>query len=159
MRPYLVAFALFLASCASTLSRPSLPVGEFYDQVLDPLAEKIANERVNHELSTMQSSAASLGTIGSLVNLPIAILGAGLDFLRQSSAQDKRAALEARRLPLKKELLSLFESRTKETADGYSVCVEGIERRYSVKHERFVREANGSGPCESAVIYTLPPRL
>ena len=159
MRPYLAAMTLFLVSCASTLPRPSLPVGEFYDQVLAPLAEKIANERVNHELAGMQPSGSSLGTIGSFVNAPVAILGAGLDFWRQANTQDKRTALEARRLPLKKELLALFESRTNETADGYSVCVEGIERRYSVKRERFVREANGSGPCEAALIYTLPPKL
>jgi hypothetical protein len=159
MRPYLAAMTLFLVSCASTSPRPSLPVGEFYDQVLDPLAGKIADERIDHELAGMQQNGSSLGTIGSLINAPIAILGAGLDFWRQASTQEKRAALESRRLPLKKELLALFESRTKETADGYSVCVEGIERRYSVKGERFVREANGSGPCESALIYTLPPKL
>jgi hypothetical protein len=62
-------------------------------------------------------------------------------------------------LPLKKELLGVFELRTKKTADGYSVCVEGIGRRYSVKGDRFVREANGEGPCETALIYTLPPKL
>ena len=151
--------ALFFVSCAITTSRPSLPVGEFYDHVLDPLAQKIANERVDHELAKIQSSHGALGSVGSLIGLPAAIIGAGLDWWSQDSAQEKRATLEARRLPLKKELLVLFESRTKETPDGYSVCVEGIQRRYSVRGEKFVREENGPGPCDTALVYTLPPKL
>ena len=159
MRFHVVLLVLFLASCARLSPGPSLPVGEFYDQVLDPLAEKIANQRVDHELAALPSAAASLATVGSLINAPVAIIGAALDLLRHSNAQDKRSALEARRLPLKQELLALFESRTKATADGYSVCVEGVERRYSVRGLKFVREANGSGLCQTALIHTLPPTL
>src|SRR5206468_12122101 len=111
------------------ISEPSLPVGEFYDHVLDPLAQKIANERVDHELARIPSSWGALGSVGSLINPPAAMIGAGLDWWSQASAQEQRVTLEARRLPLKQELLGLFESRTKQTADGYSVCVEGIQRR------------------------------
>ena len=136
-----------------------LPVREFYDQVLDPLADKIANERVDHELAALPSEGASLGTAGSVINAPAAMIGAALDLLRHSNAQRQPSALEARRLPLKRQLLALFESRTKVTADGYSACVEGVERRYSVRGVKFVREANGSGVCETALIHTLPHKL
>jgi hypothetical protein len=75
MRFHAAPVLLFVASGGTLSRRPSSPSGEFYDQVLDPLTEQIANHRVE---------------------------------------------------------------RTKATADGYAVCVEGDERRYSVRADKFV---------------------
>lgn len=143
---------LVLAGCAS--ASPIPPVGVFSDQVLDPLSTKLANERIDAALGQVQSPTG-LSAVLAFLGPKGALLGGGLDWWSQASAQERRAEIEARRLPLKKEILGLLESRVRPTSDGYAVCVEGTERRYSLAAGAFQREANGPGPCETVEVRTF----
>jgi hypothetical protein len=81
-------------------------------------------------------------------------IGAYVFPANQEAIQKYNAEIDARREPLKKEVLALFIRRAKSVGDQYSVCVEGAERRYGVKENAFVRLADGPGPCEKTVIST-----
>jgi|CXWL01.1.fsa_nt_gi hypothetical protein len=154
-------FALFCASCATAPilpTAPTLPFGEFVDQVLDPLSGKIADEHIQQaqaDLKAGQLSPVLLTLLGSAFGPGGTVAGAGLANLQTATIDQKSAQLDTRRLPLKKELLALFTSRAKAESDHYSVCVEGAERRYGVQSGKFVRLADGQGPCEVTALKTL----
>ncbi len=112
----LTCLFLFLSSCAiqSTLT-PSLPLGEFIDQVLEPLAEKLANERIDADKATLQTKNISpqfATFLGALFSPAGAAVGGGLATLHNDSNEQKAAQLESYRLPLKNEILALLTKRT-----------------------------------------------
>lgn len=176
MRLLVPALSGFLvcASCVSAPLTPALPIGEFIDQVLDPLAEKLANERVDRfkrEFVGTLPGPSLDSRIGATVGAGLGLLGFGfgapagsavgglLGQLSEGSHQQKldqlNALAEARRGPLKKELLDLFIKRATAHADKYAVCVEGIERVYGISAGKFQREANGPGPCDVTPVQTV----
>lgn len=155
------SLALLCVSCSglSLSPGPALPIGEFYDQVLDPLAEKGAAERIDQakaEVGSQKISPLVAAFIGSLLAPGTGhALGGGLAALNNSSIEQQLTLLDTRRLPLKHELLQLFIGRTKTEGEHYRVCVEGVERVYAVQDGHFVRLANGPGPCEVTALTSL----
>jgi hypothetical protein len=160
---------LLCASCATpptAHSTPALPMEEFIAQVLDPLAGQIADEwaeeskaeyAANHPTSMQKPStgstggAASGGGPGGMLN---GFLGGIVAASNQEAIQKYNAEIDARQQPVKKELLALFTRRAKSVGDQYSVCVDGAERRYGIKDNRFIRLEDGPGPCEKTLITT-----
>ena len=139
---------------------------EFIAQVLDPLAGQIADEwaveskaeyAANHPISMQKPSsgtdpgAASGGGPGGMMG---GFIGAYVAVANQEAIEKYNAGVEARREPLKKDLLALFTRRTRTVEDQYSVCVDGAERRYGVTDKGFVRLPDGPGPCEKTEIST-----
>lgn len=169
LRHSLILVLLYCASCATTPtahSTPALPMGEFIDQVLDPLAGQIADEwaeeskaeyAANHPTSMQKPStgatggAASGGGPGGMLS---GFLGGIVADSNQEAIQKYNAEVDARRQPLKKDLVALFTRRTRTVEDQYSVCVDGVERRYGVKDKSFLRLPDGPGPCEKTEIST-----
>ena len=155
------SLALLCVSCSglSLSPGPALPIGEFYNHVLDPLAGTLADERITQakaEVSSKKVSPVLATLLGSLF-APGAgsAIGGGLAALNNSSIEQQLAMLDTRRLPLKHELLQLFIGRTKTEGEHYRVCVEGVERVYAVQDGHFVRLANGPGPCEVTTLTSL----
>jgi len=162
-------FVLLCASCAAAPTSPStssLPMQEFIDQVLDPLATQIVDEwaeesktefAANHPTSMQAPKAGSAGGIASGTGpggMMGGFIGAYVTASNQEAIQKYNAEIEARRQPVKKELLALFTQRARLVADQYSVCVDGAERRYGVKDNGFIQLPDGPGPCEKTVIST-----
>jgi hypothetical protein len=150
---------LLLTSCTTISSAPALPFGEFVDQILDPLAGKHADELIQHEqakLKAGQVSPALASFLGSLIH-PVAgtMIGGGIAAFNNSSIEQKSAQLDTLRYPLKKEILALLVRRAKIEGDQYSVCLDGAERRYGVQSGKFIRLADGLGPCETTQLKTL----
>jgi len=141
-------------------------MGEFIDQVLDPLASQIVDEwaeqskaeyATNHPTSLPKPSTDSVGGAasrgcpgGMLSGVVCKIIAAS----NQEAIQKYNAEIDARRQPIKKEVLALFTQRTRLVEDQYSVCVDGAERRYGVKDNGFIQLPDGPGPCEKTVIST-----
>jgi hypothetical protein len=150
---YSLIFVLLGASCATaptSPSAPALPREEFINQVLDPLAAQIVDEWVESskaEYAAQHPTAGSGGMMGKYV-------GKYVFTPNQEAIQKYNAEIDARREPLKKEVLALFIRRAKSVGDQYSVCVEGAERRYGVKDKGFIRLEDGPGPCEKTLITT-----
>ena len=150
---YPLIFGLLGASCATTPTSPSapaLPMEEFINQVLDPLATQIVDEWFEEskaEYAAQHPTAGSGGMMGKYVGKYVFIPN-------QEAIQKYNAEIDARREPVKKEVLALFIPRAKSVGDQYSVCVEGAERRYGVKDNGFIRVADGPGPCEKTLIST-----
>ena len=166
---YSLIFVLLGTSCAAAAtssSTPALPMQEFIDQVLDPLAVQIVDEwaeeskaeyAAKHPTSMQNSSAGSAGSMASGAGpggMMGGFIGAYVAAANQEAIQNYNAEIDARRQPLKKELLALFTRRAKSVGDQYSVCVDGVERRYGIKGNEFIRLADGLGPCEKTVITT-----
>ncbi len=162
-------FVFLCASCATAATSPAipaLPMGEFIDQVLDPLAGQIVDEwaeeskaayAADHPTSMQNPSTGSAGGVASGPGpggMMGGFIGAFVAVANQEAIEKYNAEIDARRQPVKKDLLDLFTRRTKSVGDQYSVCVDGEERRYGVKENGFVRLADGPGPCEKTVIST-----
>ena len=81
-------------------------------------------------------------------------IGAYVTAANQEAIQKYNAEIDARRQPVKKELLALFTRRARIVEDQYSVCVDGAERSYGIKDNGFIRLEDGPGPCEKTVIST-----
>jgi len=166
---YSLMFVLLGASYAAATTAPStpaLPMEEFIDHVLDPLATQIVDQwaeeskaeyAAKHPTSMQNSSAGSAGGMASGVGLGRMMggfIGAYVLAANQEAVRKYNAEIDARRQPVKKDLLALFTRRARSVGDQYSVCVDGAERRYGVKENAFVRLADGPGPCEKTVIST-----
>src|SRR2546423_12967940 len=155
-------FILFCASCAAAptaSSTPALPMQEFIDQVLDPLATQIVDEwaeesKTDYAAKHPTSQNSSAGSAGGMASgagpggMMGGFIGAYVVAANQEAIQKYNAEIDARRQPVKKELLALFTRRAKLVEDQYSVCVDGAERRYGIKGNEFIRLADGTGPCE-----------
>ena len=161
-------FALLCVSCAAALPSPptpTLPMEAFIDQVLDPLAGQIVDEwaeqskaeyAANHPTSmpTPSTGAAGAASGGGPSGMLNGFLGGIVAASNQEAIQKYNADIDVRRQPIKKELLALFTQRARLVEDQYSVCVDGVERRYGVKNNGFIQQPDGPGPCEKTVIST-----
>lgn len=148
-----------LVSCAHAGPRAS--IGDFTDQILEPLALRVADEKIleaGAEMKSAQTPKASVQTmtslltgvpwVGSLLNLGTAS--------RKAHLEEDLAWLETRRIPLKRELLDLFIVRTSREGETFIFCVNGVQRRYqSIDTNRFTRLPDGPGPCESTRLQSL----
>ncbi|HEU4502908.1 MAG TPA: hypothetical protein VFR82_14750, partial [Nitrospira sp.] len=68
---------------------------------------------------------------------------------QKAQLEEDLAWLETRRIPLKRELLDLFVSRTTYEEQTFTFCVDGVQRRYqALDTNRFTRLSDGPGPCE-----------
>jgi hypothetical protein len=178
-----IFFCGMLLSCAHTAPQASL--GDFSDQVLEPLASRLADEHLAQARADIsltyqeqekriakgsldESARAMIHGLGLYLFGPLGDLGGESLFqLMQSQAakdasvrhaeyEEVLAWLETRRLPLKRELLDLFENRAVPTGQGFSVCVEDKQRQYqTVEGGRFTRLADGPGPCETTQLQSL----
>lgn len=151
-----------LASCAHAVP-PASPasIGDFTDQILEPLALRVADEKIieaGAELRLAHTPKASTQTMAGLLN-ELPWIGKLLNFssVSQRARLDEQLAwLETRRMPLKRELLDLFVSRTTRDDDIFSFCINGHERRYqAINAGRFTRLPDGSGPCDIIPLYSL----
>ena len=162
----LVFFCASCATAATSPATPALPIEAFIDHVLEPLAGQIADEwaeeskaeyAANHPTSMANPKTcpgcgmASGGGPGGMMG---GFIGAFVAAANQEAIEKYNAEIDARRQPLKKDLLALFTRRAKSVGDQYSVCVDGEERRYGVKENGFVRLEDGPGPCEKTLIST-----
>jgi hypothetical protein len=148
---------LILALVACTSIPPSR---DFSTQVLAPLADELADARVERVKKAVTTGQIPFTELGSLLGPHGASVEGGSDVLNKNSLSKQVAAIEARRGPLKAEILALIEQRVKRTETGLAVCVEGKERRYDYSGGQFVRVADGPGPCERTKLRTtfeIPP--
>src|SRR5688572_27522113 len=120
---YFLILVLLCASCAApptAHSTPALPVEEFIAQVLDPLAGQIADEwaeeskaeyAANHPTSIPKPSTGSTGGAasgGGPGGMLSGFLGGIVADSNQEAIQKYNAGVDARRQPLKKDLVALF---------------------------------------------------
>ncbi|MEX2494410.1 MAG: hypothetical protein WD425_21935 [Nitrospirales bacterium] len=73
----------------------------------------------------------------------------------QTKHDHDQAVLDTKQIPLKHDILELYMNRTKRIQNGFSVCVDGKERRYAVLERDFVRTEDGQGPCPKTSITNL----
>lgn len=155
---YSLIFVLLGASCAAvptSATAPALPREEFINQVLDPLAGEFVDEWAEASKAEYAANHPTAGPGGGMASgIMGKYVGKYVFPANQEAIQKYNAEIDARREPLKKEVLALFIRRAKSVADQYSVCVEGAERRYGVKDNGFVRLEDGPGPCEKTLITT-----
>ena len=152
---------IFAGVLGCTHATPQTSIGDFSDQVLQPLAARLADEKIlevqalvkaeqtpNVPVQTLASLFQELPWVGKLINIGTASLKARLE-------QDL-AWLETRRVPLRHELIALFESRTEQSQDTFSFCLSGVQRRYqALEVGRFTRLTDGPGHCETTKLQTL----
>lgn len=129
--------------------------------MLEPLALRFADEKISQAMAdqklartpkpstqTLAGVLAELPWVGKLMNVTTVSQKARLD--------EELVWLETRRIPLKRELLELFVSRTTQEEDTFIFCVDNVQRRYqSLDTNRFSRLPDGPGPCEPAQLYSL----
>ena len=155
-----------LASCATnpltsptTMARPS--IGDFTDHVLEPLALRVADEKVIEASAALKLARAPKGTMHAFATLLYEVpwVGKLLSFrnaTQKAQLEEDLAWLETRRIPLKRELLDLFVSRTTYEEETFTFCVDGVQRRYhALDTNRFTRLSDGPGPCEAMQFSSL----
>jgi hypothetical protein len=152
-----------LGSCANPLT-PSMPrasIGDFTDHVLEPLALRVADEKITEAsagLKLEHTPKAPLQTVANLLS-DVPWIGKLLNFRNVSEKaqlEEDLAWLETRRIPLKRELLNLFVTRTTYEAETFTVCIEGVQRRYhALDTNRFTRLIDGTGPCDATELKSL----
>ncbi len=155
----LLLFCGALMSCAH--ATPPASIGDFTDQILDPLALRIADEKISEtgaELKAVRTPKSSTQTLASVLN-ELPWIGKLLNVstaTRKAQLDQDLAWLETRRMPLKRELLDLFVSRTIQEEEIFSFCVNGVERRYqALETGRFTRLPDGPGPCDITPLASL----
>ena len=152
-----------LACCANPLT-PSIPrasIGDFSDHVLEPLALRVADEKITEAgaaLKAEHTPKATMQTVASLL-YEVPWIGKLLNFRnisQKAQLEEDLAFLETQRIPLKRELLNLFVSRTISDGDTFTFCVDGVQRRYqALDTNRFTRLLDGPGPCEPTQLSSL----
>lgn len=163
MRPCTVLYVLLslvlLSSCAHISPQASL--GDFTDQVIEPLASRMAEETFMAKRAAViaaHTPEASFATVTSLLG-EVPMLGRFIQWgthVRKTQLDADLAWLETRRLPLKQELRDLFVARTVKTDEGFAFCADGKQRRYrSIEGTRFSRLEDGAGPCELTQLHSL----
>lgn len=149
-----------LVSCAHA-PLPRASMGDFTDQVLEPIALRVADEKITEasaELKSAHTPKAATQTMASLLTeLPwIGKLLSYRTVSQRAQLDEDLVWLETRRLPLKRELLELFVLRTTQDGETFSFCVNGVERRYRViEASRFTRLPDGPGPCDFTPLQSL----
>lgn len=127
---------------------PAMPVpskAAFSEQVLQPLAKQTSHEIIEHKKATIRfaetkdpNDQAILGAISGAVPMLGVLFGATEEH-DKASLERQLAWLDSRRLPLKKELIGLWESRIEPMPTGYAVCVDGKKRVYQAAKNRWIR--------------------
>ncbi len=117
----------------------------FSEQVLHPLAKQTAHEIIEHKKATIRfadakdpNDQALLGAISGAVPMLGVLFGATEEH-DKATLERQLAWLDSRRLPLKKELIGLWESRIEPMQTGYAVCVDGKKRVYQAARNRWIR--------------------
>jgi hypothetical protein len=154
-----------LASCAHSFTQPPVAahasVGDFTDYVLEPLALRVADEKIMEASAGLKLARTPKGPVQSVAGLlqDVPWVGRLLNFSTASQKarlEEDLAWLETRRLPLKRELLDVFVSQTTHDDDTFTVCIDRIERRYqALDLNRFTRLPDGPGPCEPLQLNSL----
>jgi hypothetical protein len=152
-----------LGACANPLT-PAIPpasLGDFTDHVLEPLALRVADEKITEASAALKlerTPKATFQTVASLLD-DVPWVGKLLNFTnvsRKAQLEEDLVWLETRRIPLKRELLTLFVSGTTHTDDIFVICVDGVQRRYqALDINRFTRLVDGPGPCELRPLLSL----
>jgi hypothetical protein len=148
-------------SCAPIAPRASL--GDFTDEVLEPLALRVADEKISEVSAERKFARTPKATIQTLAMLlqDIPWIGKLVTFdtvSRKAQLEEDLAWLDTRRIPLKRELLNLFVLRTKQDGEVFSFCISGVQRRYqAIEAARFTRLADGLDSCEQTQLMSLKP--
>lgn len=161
-----VASVLFLSvvlgGCASPFmpAPPRASVGDFTDHVLEPLALRVADEKISETRAALrleQTQDTMQHVADLLYEVPwIGKLLSVRNLSQKAHLEEDVAWLETRRMPLKRELLDLFVDRTTHEGDTFTFCVDGVQRRYqAIDVNRFSRLADGIGPCEMTELHSL----
>ncbi len=151
-----------LASCAHAPTPPPAQtpppghasIGDFMDYVLEPLALRVADEKISEASAGLKLARTPKGAVQSVASLlqDVPWVGPLLNFStvsQKARLEEDLAWLETRRIPLKRELLDVFVSRTAHADDTFTVCIDRVERRYqALDINRFTRLPDGPGPCE-----------
>lgn len=152
-----------LGACTNPLTRTTPPasIGDFVDHVLEPLALRLADEKITEasaRLKVEHTPKASIQTVASFL-YDIPWVGKLLSFRnvsRKAQLEEDLVGLETQRIPVKRELVTLFVSRTNYEGDTFTLCVDGIQRRYqALDTNRFTRLVDGPGPCELTPLESL----
>jgi hypothetical protein len=128
---------------------------------LEPLALRVADEKIMEASAGLKLARSPKGTVQSVAGLlhDIPWIGPLLNFStgsQKAHLEEDLAWLETRRLPLKRELLDVFVSRTTHDEDMFAVCIDRVERRYqALDINRFTRLPDGPGPCEPLQLNSL----
>jgi len=151
-----------LAACANlTQTTPRASVGDFTDHVLEPLALRVADEKLTEAGAALRyehTPKAMVQTVAGLLHeVPwVGKLAGFMSVSQKAQLEEDLAWLETRRIPLKRELLNLFVSRTTYENDTFRVCINGVERRYqALDINRFTRLPDGPGPCVPTQLVSL----
>ncbi len=152
-----------LASCSNPLTQtiPHASIGDFTDHVLEPIALRVADEKISEASAGLKSEhtpKATMQTVASLL-YDVPWVGKLLNFrnvTQKAHLEQDLVWLETRRIPLKRELLDLFVSQTTFEEQTFTFCVDGVQRRYqALDTNRFTRLPDGPGPCEPMQLRSL----
>jgi hypothetical protein len=148
-----------MVSCAHAMPRASM--GDFTDQILEPLALRVADEKIieaGAAFKAARTPKASTQTMATLLT-DIPWIGKLLSFSsvsRKAQLDEELIWLETRRMPLKRELLDLLVFRTTQDDDTFMFCLDNVQRRYqAMETGRFTRLPDGPGPCEFNPLLSL----
>lgn len=147
-----------LLACASLVPSPAMRA--FSQEVLQPLATKLVEERISQARSLLAQINLAKEQLAAGQSLPpetLAVLhgvaglltvnpgdARGTDLLvafadtkvkkpfadRKAAYQEALAWIDSRRLPLQDEMVRRLEERTVRTDKGFRLCIEGIQRQY-----------------------------
>ena len=140
---------------------PHASLGDFSDQVLEPAAARLADEKILEIQALMKAEQAPTVPVQTLASLLQELPWVGRLMNVGAASQKARLEqdllwLETRRVPLRRELLSLFESRAEHSEGTFSFCISGIQRRYqAIEGGRFTRLPDGPVRCETTPLHTL----
>jgi hypothetical protein len=156
-------FCTLLGACTNALTRttPHASIGDFADHVLEPLALRVADEKLTQASARLKAEHMPRGPIQTVASVLHEVPWIGrLLSLREASRkaqlEEDLVRLEIQRIPLKRELLTLFVSRTTYESDTFTLCVDGVQRRYqALDTNRFTRLVDGLGPCELTQLQSL----
>ena len=136
-------------------------VGDFTDYVLEPLALRVADEKIMEASADLKLAKTPKGAVQSVAGLlqDVPWIGKILNFTtvsQKAHLEEDLAWLETRRLPLKRELLDAFVSDTSHDEDTFTTCIDGVQRRYqALDINRFTRLPDGSGFCQALQLNSL----
>jgi hypothetical protein len=136
-------------------------IGDFTDYVLEPLALRVADEKIMEASAGMKLAQTPKGAVQSVASLlqEVPWIGRILNFTtvsQKARLEEDLAWLETRRLPLKRELLDALVAQTSHEEDTFTTCIDGVQRRYqALDINRFTRLPDGSGPCAPLQLYSL----
>jgi hypothetical protein len=151
-----------LGACGNLAqTTPRASIGDFTDYVLEPLALRVADEKISEQgaaLRVAHTPKAAIQTVAGLLHeVPwVGKLAGLMNVSQRAQLEEELAWLETRRIALKRELLNLFVSRTTYEGETFAFCINGVQRRYqALDINRFTRLPDGSGPCVPTPLMSL----